>query len=439
MVQVHTLHLVNPSSYDRNGCFAAPWGPIARRTGLDPRSLSVRDEHGGPLPFQIDQVDPEDRSRDLLVVGPPGNVGGGTDDYSKETAHVNLAAGASAAPLAPAPELRLDEFLGKDEKPRAVRLTNSKLSVYLSLRGELEGAASPERPRPRCFAGAATSVLFRDPGVIAETRRRGLLRWNASELEALDLLRAGQDWMGHYEEKRCMQIDRIQLFQDPTHGPIWDTHPLHEGEYTLEERRVGPLRTFVTIASSPFDHEVVDPGTHGARVMTCRLFRVISLDAGADHVCEELYVKGTLAGGSGAGERREVFHPQFRARYFACMDFGQSPRTFSFHGIPDWFALSFATDRPRWGHWPVTPDLPFGYGFATDVHAGFVSNPHPGFPDAAHRHRSFSWELYPATRARCVHLFMHDPARRFDDRIGKCWYESVYRPLVARLDRGGRA
>lgn len=86
----------------------------------------------------------------------------------------------------------------------------------------------------------------------------------------------------------------------------------------------------------------------------------------------------------------------------------------------------------------VTPDLPFGYGFATDVHAGPVANPHPGFPDADRRHRTFSWELYPSTHATCLHLFMHDGRRWFDDRIGRAWYEQLYRPLVARLTGGQR-
>jgi hypothetical protein len=216
-----------------------------------------------------------------------------------------------------------------------------------------------------------------------------------------------------------MQIDHIQL-----RNPAWEQAPcaqisLHDCPYRVVDSSSGPVRACVTLASAPFYYPCSHIRGHSVK---CELYRVVSLYRDADYVMDELFINTPEPG----------LQLHFMAQYFSYMDMGL-PFIAHFEDVPDWFVIGF-------------PYSPFqGYGFATDVHAGRIAHPHAGFPLADQSNKSFSWQLFSATRARSIHIFMrldlrdldsHDMGAvqyEFTHHAGHSWYEHIFKPLVARI------
>lgn len=390
------LPVFNPSHYERQGYVAVPWQLIHEQIKIAPEELAVRDSSGFQLPAQVDRIDPDDPSRDSLVFSCVRAIPPGPEDYSAPSAFVSID---QDEPELWQGETWLQVDHGPDGRETGVKLVNNQLTVWLCL------APAPGNDKKNWYAGSATSVvsLHRDK-------------------EVLDPFVAERAWTGHDPEKRCMQVDQLQL---PC--PAWETMPcrqvtLFNKPYRLVAQSSGPVRASVTIASEPFDYSFRHLGTQKEHELVCQLYRVLSLYAGADFVIEELFVKGTP---DETTTQKKAVNLVFAARFFTYMDLGPYPQIYQFPHIRDWFAVgSLQCPYP-------------GYGFATNVHASPVVNPHPDFPDVSTAHRSFSWQLLPGNFARCLHLFKRDGKADFDSQIGRRWYEFIYKPLAAGLTSGG--
>lgn len=382
--------IYNPSPYSRGGHVLTPWAPISAATGIPRDEFLIRDAAGQPRPAQVVRVDPTDPSRDLLVFTLGAEVGGGDEHYQTPSGHVTVERGSPAAGPAGPCDVYTDGL-------KMFKLDNGRLEASFSL------APEPWENGRNWFAGAAYGVQL-------------------EHKEMLDAFALG--WEGHDEEKRCMQVDYIELSR-----PAWDWEPeqrvrLFDRPYRVlhESQARGPVWAGVTIASEPFDYTFHDPFTQQTRRLRCELHRSFGLPSGANFILEHLFVKALPDGGEPQVELC------FKAHYFAHMEMGRELAIHRHESVPDWFAVCCAF-------------FPFqGYGFATDVHASPVFNPHPGYPNPEEQEsrKTFSWWTLPSKETRCLHLFWHNGLKmqkppRPESQAGHAWYEFIYKPLRAAV------
>lgn len=388
MVCLNLLTVSNPSDYWRLGHVTLPWQALEQEFNIPPEEMILRDlryPSDDPLTIQIDDFDRKDPSRKTLSFFLNRVIPPGTEDYSTASTFIRAERGSPNAKEIDQPCLVV--VPGADGRERGVKLVNNRLAIWLNL------VPAPEDDQRNWYAGSATSVLL-DGKEILDSFREIL-------------------WLEHDPEKRCMQIDLLQLpglDGDPSFG---QSVCLFNQPWRLMFQNSGPVRAVVTIASSPFDY--------GERV--CQLYRTISLYTGADYVIEELFIKGSSRIGQETNQgSQETKNLEFKARYFAHMDMGLDAKIHRFF-VPDWFAVG--------SDWPPHP----GYGFATDVHAGPVASFYSDqyLPDPPDKSKRFCWELLPGNSAKCLHLFMRGQKGGFDSRIGKAWYEHIYKPLKSEI------
>ena len=236
---------------------------------------------------------------------------------------------------------------------RGVKFINEHLEVWINL------AADPENDGRNWYAGAATSVLLHGK-------------------EMLDPFTAELFWryMCHHQEKRCMQIDQVQLWDAGGTKKLGAPVDLAKTPYRLvrHSRDVDPSCINATLAA-PFEVTYALKGQiHG---ITCELHRAISLATDADYLNEELSLE-VLSG----TERTvtEASKPRFAVRYYTYIntDLPTEPT------VPkDVFVA-----RSEW--WPNPL-----YGFASDVPIEALEP----------KGQSFSFQLSAARSATCVHFF----------------------------------
>ena len=173
---------------------------------------------------------------------------------------------------------------------RGVKFINDHLEVWFNL------VPDPENDGKNWYAGSATSALL-------------------DNREILDPVKADCLWlyMCHDREKRCMQIDQIQLCESPNSEELSDPVWLFDKEYHLIDQsvRVEPEFAEITVASSPFQCAYVVGGEMAQ--LTCELQRVIGLEAEASCVYEKLSIHVK----SGAEPE-----PCFAVRYYAHINTG---------------------------------------------------------------------------------------------------------------------
>ncbi|MDJ0695087.1 hypothetical protein [Mastigocoleus sp. MO_188.B34] len=393
MSPINLLAIFNPSNYSRTGYFTLPWEPIYKKFQIPSEELVLSDLHDlshKPINAQVDRLDPEDPSRDLLVFSLAKPIYPGSESERLASGFIRLARG-KAIPQKVG-EAYVDVVYGDSGQVRGVRLVNSRLIVWLNL------IPSPEDNECNWFSGSASSVQL-------------------DREEILDpFLAAKGEWLGQDPEKRCMQISEVLL-----PGSSYPKSPhyrvsLFNHSYRLISQSSGSVRASVTIASEPFDYIGADPVTGANRHLVCELYRVISLYAGADYLIEELFVKGKPKDiKDSIVDSSIIVNVDFAARYFAHMDMGNTEDIEQVFPRMDWFAVgSMMSPYPA-------------YGFATDVHIDSVTHPYE------EKENWFSWQLLPGNSAKCLHLFMRDRAEGFDARVGHAWYEMIYHPLKARV------
>jgi hypothetical protein len=392
------LHVFNPSPFPRSGYATLDWEPLYGKFKIKPEHLVLLDAGGRQLKCQIDPIDRKTPWRAALTFLHEKLIDPMSDDYQTPSTSVFLTKGTpSYADDVDAPWV--------DVHKSYIVLHNRNLVVKFNLTPTLE---SDPRFDHAVFAGAATSV---------ELHR----------LEHLDCFSAffGNKMLNHDPEKRCMQIDNIQLT-----NPAWEEVPceqisLYDRPYRVVDSSSGPVRACVTVASEPFYYPPSDP--RGRRVK-CELYRVLSLYRDADYVLDELFIT--------TRERDLQLH--FTAQYFSYMNMGV-PFIAHYEEVPDWFAIG-------------CPYSPFqGYGFATDVHVQRIAHPHPSFPHVYQSNKTFSWQLFRASRSRSIHIFTRLDLRDLDSHdldavqyefthhAGHSWYEHIFKPLVAQIPTEGEA
>jgi hypothetical protein len=173
---------------------------------------------------------------------------------------------------------------------RGVKFINDHLKVWFNL------VPDPENDGKNWYAGSATSALL-------------------DNREILDPVKADCLWlyMCHDREKRCMQIDQIQLCESPNSKELGDPARLSDKEYQLIDQsvRVEPEFVEITVASSPF--QCTYPVGGEMAQLTCELRRVIGLKAEASCVYEKLSIHVE------PGAEPE---PCFAVRYYAHLNTG---------------------------------------------------------------------------------------------------------------------
>jgi len=249
-----------------------------------------------------------------------------------------------------------------DVADRGVKLINDRLQLWFNL------VPDPENDGKNWYAGSTTSALLYDR-------------------EMLDPLKADLPWlyMCHDREKRCMQIDQIQLYDSLGKGKLGQPAQLFSKPYRLiaksepvQSGSVQPEFIEITVASSPF--ECINPVGGGMRRLECELHRVIRLAAEASYLDEELSIHVK----PGAEPGTESVAPCFALRYYA-------------HINPGWAGLSVRKSEDahavvagaNWGACPA-------YGFWCDAHIDLTLD------------QDFSslWaSLSPCKSLRCRHLF----------------------------------
>jgi hypothetical protein len=416
------LRLYNPSDYWRTGHLTIDWEVLAEKTRLDPGKLVVLDSAKNILLHQIDPVFPGKAKLSFTLA--EQLLPAGRDDYAYDSPSscATLKTGKPGAQRdsgEPRPQVIEGE---KDEVGRlkGVKLRNEILDVWINL------VPAPWGDERSWFAGAVTSVVMKN---------------GPCSHEALDAF----DWLYHDPEKRILQVDRLRL---PC--AAWDSGDFQEvavfdQPYELIAQSAGPVRATVTLASTPFYYIYTSLGNPTRQKLICRLFRVLSLYAGTDQIQEELFVRGSPDGDLTGKQAVDL---TFVASYFSYLRMQGGLRISRFKTIPDWFAVTS-------GHLAIAQKF-HGYGFATDVHASPVEYPLAGYPVPDAAENAFSWSLYPCKAAKCLHrfTFWHPEDWRWSDgvhfwddeeglaevaqhemesRVGKAWYDSLYKPLYAAL------
>ncbi|MDJ0617781.1 MAG: hypothetical protein QNJ63_13745 [Calothrix sp. MO_192.B10] len=393
MPSINLLAVFNPSHEWRCGHVIIPWQAIANKIPISPAELvlsDLRDLSHTPINAQIDRIDPDDPSRDVLVFSLPQAIPPVSEDEMLASAFVRLDRGKPMPPGLGEPYVEV--VYGSSGDARGARLVNSRLIAWFNL------IPAPEDNGRNWYSGSASSIQL-------------------DHQEILDPFPAARgEWLGQDPEKRCMQVAKV-LLPGPPHpkSPAYEVC-LFNHSYRLISQSSGSVRATITIASEPFDYMGVDPVTGNNRHLVCELYRIISLYAGADYLVEELFIKGKPK----AAEDRiagspEIVNLDFAVRYFAHMNLGQTEDIQQVFPVPDWCAVGSVTEP-----YPA-------YGLATNLHIDSVKHPYQN------NYSRFSWQLLPGKLAKCVHLFMRGKPDEFDTRVGHIWYEHIYKPLKAEI------
>lgn len=393
MSSLNLLAVFNPSNYWRTGHITIPWQTVAQQWQIPPEELVIsdlRDLSHTPINQQIDRIDPEDPTRDTLVLSLSNPIPPGSDDDALVSTFLRLDRGKPQQISVGEPNIEV--VYGSDGQERGVRLVNNRLIVWFNL------IPAPEDNDRNWFSGSATSVQL-------------------DHQEILDpFLAAKGEWLGQDPEKRCMQVSELQLPGSSHPKSPYYQVSLFNHAYRLVSQSQGPVRATITIASEPFDYMGADPVTGRNRHLICELYRVISLYAGADYLIEELFVKGKpKAEEDRIGNTLEVVHLPFGLHYFAYMNMGQTQDIEQVFPVPDWFAVG--STAPPYA----------AYGLATNLHIEAIAHPYEGNPSC------FSWQLLPGQSATCLHMFMRGQPEGFDAKVGHAWYELIYGPLTADI------
>jgi len=392
---IHESRNIVIHSYDDNyrkfGIATLPWSTVSPSSGQRVRVTKVALTSGSAkeLQAQVDAIDPEDRSLDVLSICGEWFKGGGVKT-GLPVCNIQL-------------DYNVDDrtFSAKEiemhHKARAVSAANTR-DFFLR-----NGVSSPI---------AAFVYLPAEPwgwqgGAITSVQYHGT--------EILDAPAAERGVEGHDIEKR-LQLDRVSIANPP-----WATTPVAERSlyregWTFVAAGAGPVRSWVNIRSPRFMFEY---GDDAGRKTTyeCYLYRVISAYRHADYLIEDLYVKGTPNETPATPVRFN-----FAAHYFLKMHFGEERRITQVPLIPDWFTIG-SEEPPR-------P----GFGFASSAPVTRIDHPPSDYSNPEGKKAAFGWQLGYAYSVRCMHLFRrwtHVPD--LENETGRAWFELIYRPLKARV------
>ncbi len=163
MPSINLLTVFNPSNYWRSGICSIPWQAIAQQFQITPEELvlsDLRDLTHQPLNAQIDRIDPEDPSRDTLVVQLSRPIPPGTEDNVLASTFIRVDRG-KAIPSGIG-EPYLEVVYGSDGRERGVRFVNNRLIIWFNF------IPAPEDNEHNWFSGSASSVQTNTTGFLVQ-------------------------------------------------------------------------------------------------------------------------------------------------------------------------------------------------------------------------------------------------------------------------------
>jgi hypothetical protein len=219
--------------------------------------------------------------------------------------------------------------------------------------------------------------------------------------EELDPFYAELPWlyMSHDLEKRCMQIDQVQFWDEQGITPISLPINLIDLPYELQSQSNDGDVVSIHIASAPFELDL------GKGYACYRFHREIALHATSDILTEEVSVQPMDVTGN-------AIIPNFSVRYFSYIAWRASvPNYYWNPDTPNYFAVGYSKGP---GPYP-------GYGFASNVATQCLNHPVSDYLFPEQAGNTFSWTLAPCKGATCWHLFMRHEKGNFQSRISNSW------------------
>lgn len=371
------LAVFNSSNYPYKRLVTTEWEPIYQKIRekigekISPKQILLYDSRDdSQLLCQVDLDNPDDPSQGKLLFLLNQDV---TSELgSPVLVNVNYQ---DKPRVIDQSEPSLEMMWGPDNSVRGIRLTNSRLITWLNL----IPTPDPTQKNKDFFAGAATSVQLYGK-------------------ESLDPFLAELSCMGHDPEKRCMQIDGIQLYKPKSNSKLGKQFNPIKKHYEFIAKSVGPLRANVTIASEPFPCNLDS--------QKFRLYRTFSLFAGADYLIEELSIENV-----DNDFNTKLIQPYFRVDYYTHINLRYEE--IPYRGSQNYWSAAFS---------PVSPKP--GYAFISSV-------PHELVQQGEHR---FSWQLSdPCKSLKCLHLFMHGSSGGPDAWMKDYFYRYIDKGLEAKI------
>jgi hypothetical protein len=349
--------------YLPEGYTKLPWQTIFEKTKIPPEKLVLRDRFDNYVPAQVFQVDRDDPSHNFLLIS-LRDIPSEPEEVSKVIKSLSMEKGELTIQNRGFP--RLEVILGPNGQVRGVKLASGKLSVWFNL------IPAPEDHENdwNWYAGSATSVLLNN--------QEEMLEYFTNDYVST----ASQPyWMRHDPQKRCMQVDKIRVRDNPQNA--WsEPYNLFDRTYELISHSIGSVGVSITIASTPFSYN------NGDKASQCRLYRIISLFKDADYLLEQLFVRKTNIN---PGVTARDNYLEFKAHYFTFMDLHFRPIPME-HPSHKGFAMV-----------SCMPPYP-AYGFMSNTEQN-VNCPTEDFPEWPNKYKTFSWSLAGCQLAECMHRF----------------------------------
>lgn len=341
-----------------------PWQDFSKQNKIYSENFVVKDPLGNYIPAQLFQIDREDPSHNFVAIS-LRDIPSETEELSKFIESLEPKK-EKESPIQNRGFPRLEVIRGPNDRPRGVKLASGKLTVWFNL------IPDPEDNNRNWYSGSATSVLLDN---------QEMLEYFTNEY----ISDASKPyWMCHDPEKRCMQIDKIQVRDNPENA--WSktqTHNLFDQTYELISHSIGQVGVSITIASTPFSYNEGDKGNK------CRLYRVISLFKDADYVLEELFVRKI---DPKSGKSIKDGYLEFKAHYFTFMDLHFRPVPMEHPSQKLFAVISTCSPYPAYGFMTLSNTSESG-----------IEYPTTDFPEWLKKHRTFSWGISGCQYAECLH------------------------------------
>lgn len=369
MNKLFGLKISNPSNHSRPGHIVIPLSKLPK---FKSETTVLEDQQGRFWPYQISE---HELSEKEMVFSLPKSTSISPGESIMLTAWEKQDKKQEDNGTV---DLEIELSIGANHGTRGFRLWNSRLSLWFSLVPHPYIAFDNNK---NYYAGSAVTVQLD----------------NNEFLDGRDSF----DVMHHDLEKRCMQLDKIYLYDRVQ--KVGKTVELFNQHHEYVAYEIGPVRASFIIKVQISDQL-------GDIKVECNLYRVISLYANTDYVIEDIYLKGS--------QDKDIENLEFSAHYFSHINLGFDT-VISCGNVSNWLACHSPYVCSIFG---PCQNYYLGYGFASNQSVTHSSN---GAPDPC----DLSWELSPATSLRCLHLFMRRLDQNFDDTVGRYWHNVIDKPL----------
>jgi hypothetical protein len=362
------------------GYVKLPWQPIYQETQILPNKFILRDGDDNYVPAQVFEVDPLDPCHNFLLISLTETLAK-CENLSAALGSLRMEKNELVIPNREFP--RLEIIWGPNKGVRGVKLLSGQLSVWFNL----IPAPGDDENNWNWYSGSATSVLRGDQEMLEPFKSHD---WGTVQ---------EPHWMGHDPQQRCMQVDKIQIW-DKARNAWSEPYKLSYQSYELITYNIGSLGVSITIASTPFNYNEEDEESK------CRLYRVISLLKDTDYLLEDLFVSRV---NPRAEKREKGDYLEFKAHYFTFMNLFYKPDPQEDTESHQAFIMSSIWSSQRESGRLLYP----AYGFRSNVPLEkldedankIVEYPTKDFPQWPNYYRTFSWGLSRCQLGQCLHRF----------------------------------